>query len=43
MKDWIDPSSLAGEEKLLKACLALRNNSGGHLLIGGCRTSVLHA
>ncbi|MGF1472941.1 MAG: helix-turn-helix domain-containing protein [Rubrobacteraceae bacterium] len=34
MKDWIDLSSAAGKEKLLKACLALRNHNGGYLLIG---------
>jgi hypothetical protein len=34
LKQWIDPSSEDGKAKIVKACLALRNNNGGMLLIG---------
>lgn len=34
LKDWIDPDSMSGIAKIVKACLAMRNNDGGYLLIG---------
>ncbi len=34
LKAWIDPDSIPGKSKIVKAALALRNNNGGHLLIG---------
>lgn len=34
VKQWIDPTSPEGIGKITKACLALRNNDGGHLIIG---------
>ena len=34
LKRWIDPSTDDGREKIAKACLALYNNNGGHLLVG---------
>ena len=34
LKAWIDPDTSAGEEKLIKACIAMRNNNGGYILIG---------
>ena len=34
LKSWIDPGSNSGIEKIVKACLAMRNNNGGSLLIG---------
>jgi hypothetical protein len=33
-KDWLDPTTPEGIAKIAKACLALRNNDGGCLLIG---------
>ena len=33
-KRWVDPASPAGQEKIIKAALALRNRNGGYLLIG---------
>jgi hypothetical protein len=33
-KRWIDAASAAGQEKIIKAALALRNRNGGYLLIG---------
>jgi hypothetical protein len=34
LKDWLDLDTTAGKAKLVKACLALRNNNGGYLLVG---------
>src|SRR5262245_43740576 len=34
IKRWIDPTSNAGIEKIVKAVLALRNRNGGYLAIG---------
>jgi len=34
LKEWIDPSTPHGKSKIAKACLALRNNDGGRLIIG---------
>jgi hypothetical protein len=34
VKRWIDPTSNAGIEKIVKAALALRNRNGGYLVIG---------
>lgn len=34
LKQWIDPSSPAGVAKIARACFALRNNNGGHLIVG---------
>ena len=34
LKGWIDPSNAHGKSKIAKACLALRNNDGGRLVIG---------
>lgn len=34
LKSWIDPKSPEGIAKIAKACIALRNNNGGKLLIG---------
>jgi hypothetical protein len=34
LKSWIDPSSRKGQFMIGKACLALRNQNGGFLLIG---------
>lgn len=34
LKDWIDPDSIEGKAKIIKAILAMRNNDGGYLLIG---------
>ena len=34
LKPWIDPSSKKGQSVIAKACLALRNQNGGFLLIG---------
>ena len=34
LKAWIDPDTSAGEEKIIKACIAMRNNNGGYILIG---------
>lgn len=34
LKSWLDPAILGDRAKILKACLALRNNNGGCLIIG---------
>ena len=34
IKTWIDPDSIEGQSKLVRAILALRNANGGYLLIG---------
>lgn len=34
LKQWIDPTSPEGNAKIAKACIALRNNNGGRLVIG---------
>lgn len=34
LKEWIDISTAPGKAKVAKACLALRNNDGGRLVIG---------
>lgn len=34
LKRWLDPDSETGREKIAKACLALYNSNGGHLVIG---------
>jgi hypothetical protein len=34
LKNWIDPSAAEGKAKIVKACLALRNQNGGFLVIG---------
>jgi len=34
LKEWLDPNTTVGKAKLVKACLALRNNNGGCLLVG---------
>jgi hypothetical protein len=34
LKSWIDPKSPEGEQKIARAALALRNQNGGHLVIG---------
>lgn len=34
IKTWIDPDSPEGRAKVVKSCIALRNNDGGALLIG---------
>lgn len=34
MKQWIDPTTSEGIAKIAKACIALRNNDGGLLLVG---------
>lgn len=34
IKTWIDPEKQEGQFKIIKAALALRNNDGGHLIIG---------
>jgi hypothetical protein len=34
IKTWIDPDSPEGRAKIVKSCIALRNNDGGALLIG---------
>ncbi len=34
LKPWIDPQTPEGIAKIAKACLALRNNNGGFLVIG---------
>lgn len=36
LKQWIVPSTNEGKAKIVKACLALRNNNGGLLIIGFC-------
>lgn len=34
LKDWIDPTSAHGQAKIVKACLAMRNQDGGFLQVG---------
>jgi hypothetical protein len=34
IKRWIDPQSIEGKAKIIKACIALRNNNGGTFLVG---------
>lgn len=34
LKRWFDPESLAGRAKIAKACIALRNENGGCVVIG---------
>jgi len=34
IKDWIDPHSAHGQAKIVRACLALRNQNGGLLQVG---------
>ena len=34
IKDWIDPRSAHGQAKIVKACIAMRNQNGGFLQIG---------
>lgn len=34
VKRWIDPTSKAGMEKIIKASLALRNRNGGYIVVG---------
>lgn len=34
LKQWIDPQSPQGIAKVARACIALRNNNGGYLVIG---------
>ncbi len=34
IKQWLDPSADEGKAKIAIACMALRNNNGGHLIIG---------
>ncbi len=34
IKDWIDPRSPHGQAKIVKACLAMRNQDGGFLQVG---------
>lgn len=34
IKRWIDPQSREGKAKIIKACIALRNNNGGTFLVG---------
>lgn len=34
LKAWIDPATDEGREKIIKACIAMRNNNGGYILIG---------
>jgi hypothetical protein len=34
LKRWIDPASPEGISKIAKACIALRNNNGGCLIVG---------
>ena len=34
IKDWIDPRSAHGQAKIVRACLAMRNQDGGFLLVG---------
>lgn len=36
LKQWIDPGSPEGREKIAKGCLALYNNNGGSMVIGIC-------
>jgi predicted HTH transcriptional regulator len=34
IKNWFDASSAEGQAKIVKACIALRNQNGGSLLVG---------
>lgn len=34
LKAWFDPARPAGQAKVIKGAIALRNNGGGHMLIG---------
>ncbi len=34
LKTWIDIDTKAGQEKIIKSCIAMRNNNGGYVLIG---------
>lgn len=34
IKDWIDPHSEHGQAKIVRACIAMRNQNGGFLQIG---------
>lgn len=34
LKQWIDPTSDHGKAKIVRGCIALRNNNGGYLIIG---------
>ena len=34
LKEWFDPTTPQGKAKIAKGCMALRNNNGGHLVIG---------
>ena len=34
LKDWFEPATPQGIEKIVKTCIAMRNNDGGYLLIG---------
>lgn len=34
IKDWIDPSSAHGQAKIIRACLAMRNQNGGFFQVG---------
>ena len=34
IKSWIDPASHEGIAKIVRACLAMRNQNGGFLIIG---------
>jgi hypothetical protein len=34
LKRWIDPGTLAGQQKIVRASLALRNRNGGYLVVG---------
>lgn len=34
LKRWIDPTSLEGKSKIVRALLALRNHGGGYLIVG---------
>ena len=34
LKDWIDPRSAHGRAKIVRACLAMRNQNGGYLQVG---------
>jgi hypothetical protein len=40
LKRWIDPTKLAGIEKIAKGALALRNRNGGFLVVGFDNTSL---
>jgi predicted HTH transcriptional regulator len=34
MKEWFDPSTPEGKAKIIKTCIAMRNNNGGYLVVG---------